>query len=363
MLYHRVVFFIASLVIGSIALIFLSLSAGCDSAPKLPSAPIDTTAKINDTLYIPMHPIWTGFANPVDICIGSEPFIYIAERDANRITMLDIAGRLAGYSGKITRPTAIAQDGMFDLLVCGEVDTVINGRTTALGAIYRISLRQAYHNISLAPIRLIYVQPDRPERRFTGIAAFDDNSYVVSRTGTNNSSRFDPDDAVIMFSRNDAYQGRIASLVPEGNALNSISGLAGVALARPIPSRDLILTQSGTTMQYRAQWLAYSTGDITGWAQKFNPASTQNDFLTVGRFTRPEGACCDTRGNIFIADAGSDSIYTFTSAGREQYSFGGYGDGTRQFNAPSGVAWFNKTLYVADSKNNRIMRYRLSTDE
>lgn len=338
-------------------------STGCDTAPALPSAPADTTAKVNDTLYIPLKPVWTGFEGPSDILIGSEPFIYVAESEANRITMLDVAGRIIGHSSFIKHPVAISQDGFFDLLVCGEADTVINGKAVTIGAIYRIVLRQTLHDISRAPVRLVYAQPDRPDRRFTGVAAMDDNSYLVSRTGTNNSSRLDPDDAVIILSKNDVYQGRIASLVPEGNALNSIGGLTGIALARPRPARDIILTQSGAAMQYRAQWLAFSSGDITGWSQKFNPAEVHNDFLTVGKFTRPEAACCDSRGNIFIADAGSDSVSIFSAAGREQYSFGGRGAGERQFNAPSGVAWFDKTLYVADTKNNRIARFRLSTDE
>ncbi|GAB1429549.1 hypothetical protein MASR2M18_03810 [Ignavibacteria bacterium] len=349
------------LIISSV--IISSLSIGCDITPPLPSAPADTTSKINDTLYIPQNPVWTGFSEPSDIIIGAEPFIYIAEKGANRIAMLDIAGRLIGYSDYIARPTAISQDGMFDLLVCGELDTVINSKSVTIGAIYRISIRETLHDISRAPVRLVYSQPDRPERRFTGIAALDDNSYVVARTGPNNSSRLDPDEALIIISKTDTYQGRIASLTPEGNALNSIGGLSGVALARPRPSRDLIITQTGTAMQYRAQWLAYSTGDITGWAQKFNPAEVRNDFLTSGRFKRPEGACCDTRGNIFIVDAGTDSLYSFTATGKEQFSFGGSGNGTRQFNSPSAVAWFDRTLYVADTKNNRIMRYRLSTEQ
>lgn len=335
----------------------------CDTVPPLPSAPADTTARVNDTLYVPVKPAWTGFSEPTDVLIGSEPFIYVAEHGADRIAMLDAAGRPAGYSSHIPRPVALSQDGMFDLLVCGELDTVINGKAVTLGAIYRISLRESLHDISRAPVRLAYLQPERPERRFAGIAALDDNSYLVARTGPNNSSRLDPDDAVIILSKTDAYQGRIASLVPEGTALNSVGGLTGIALARPRPARDFILTQGDATMQYRAQWLAYSTGDITGWVQKFNPAEVRNDFLSVRKFTRPEAACADTRGNIFIADAGSDSVYCFTTAGLERYSFGGRGSGDRQFHSPSGAAWFDRTLYIADSGNNRILRFRLSTED
>jgi sugar lactone lactonase YvrE len=45
------------------------------------------------------------------------------------------------------------------------------------------------------------------------------------------------------------------------------------------------------------------------------------------------------------------------------HSFGGKGSGKSQLSEPKGIAWFNKTLYVADTKNNRICRFRLSTDQ
>ena len=43
-------------------------------------------------------------------------------------------------------------------------------------------------------------------------------------------------------------------------------------------------------------------------------------------------------------------------------SFGGTGSGALSFNDPQGVAYFDRTVYVADAGNNRIARYRLNTD-
>jgi outer membrane protein assembly factor BamB len=43
-------------------------------------------------------------------------------------------------------------------------------------------------------------------------------------------------------------------------------------------------------------------------------------------------------------------------------SFGEQGNGPRQFNSPSGVAYFDEIVYVADTGNNRIARYKLTTD-
>jgi DNA-binding beta-propeller fold protein YncE len=77
-----------------------------------------------------------------------------------------------------------------------------------------------------------------------------------------------------------------------------------------------------------------------------------------GIFSQPEGSALDNSFNIFIADADKDSIYKFNSFGDELQSFGG----PETFNQLYGVDFFNKTLYVADTGNNRILRFILSTE-
>ena len=51
-----------------------------------------------DTSYVLQQPIWTGFNEPADVHLGFEPFIYVAERGANQVTMLDVAGNIIGSS-------------------------------------------------------------------------------------------------------------------------------------------------------------------------------------------------------------------------------------------------------------------------
>ena len=77
-----------------------------------------------------------------------------------------------------------------------------------------------------------------------------------------------------------------------------------------------------------------------------------------------------------MLDAGNDSLFVFTGRGVEgvaappgasstkpvKVSFGGTGDGALQFNNPQGVAYFQRIVYVADTGNNRISRFRLNTD-
>jgi hypothetical protein len=101
------------------------------------------------------------------------------------------------------------------------------------------------------------------------------------------------------------------------------------------------------------------------------------------RFKKPEDCYIapDNLGYMFVVDSETDSLYVFTPQGYEGVnppansgltkqvivSFGGTAsDGTNSgpfsFNDPSGVCYNRRTIYVADKKNNRICRYRLSTD-
>jgi len=79
---------------------------------------------------------------------------------------------------------------------------------------------------------------------------------------------------------------------------------------------------------------------------------------------------------IFVLDQQKDSLYQFTVTGLEgvkppvgsatskyqMASFGGRGDGLTQFNAPSSVAYKNRILWVCDTGNGRILRFKLTTD-
>jgi hypothetical protein len=84
----------------------------------------------------------------------------------------------------------------------------------------------------------------------------------------------------------------------------------------------------------------------------------------------------DGTNYIFVIDAEKDSLYQFTANGLEgveppaasgetkfiKTSFGGTGIGASKFNGPTAVAYNNKVLYIADTGNGRLLRFKLTLD-
>ncbi len=342
---------------------------GCGD--KLDLTEFSTGKKIenpSDTSYIQLNPIWEGFKNPSDIMIGREPFIYIADTDNDRVVMMNTAGSILGTI-QIRKPVALAQDYRLNLYVCAEFDTVISGVTKVFGALYKIDLFSAGNQISTANVtRLLpttsqHFQKDK--RRYTGVAVFYDNSYLVTRVGPDNTSPIDPDNGILQFIQvknsngvyTDTLLGRVPNLEANGSGLLSINQLSGITTFNR-KNYEIVTTQTGNT-SFKVQWLKFIiTTDYAGYVSKFDPSVEQIDFLKPNKFDTPEDVTVDNNNNIFVVDSKKDSLFKFNQFGTEQQSFGG----PTLFKNPKGVAFYDRTLYVCDSGNNRILRFILSTD-
>lgn len=323
----------------------------------------NTNNNIGDTLYIQQNPVWDGFNKPQDMLVGREPFIYVADTENDRIVMLDISGRILGYR-TIKHPVALAQDFQLNLLVCGQI---VDQQGTVFSAVFKLHLVDVEHNIGIAPIDTLLPKTafdyTKPNREYTGVCVFADNSFLVSRTGPNNTSLIDPDNSILVFgkkvrndgSKIDTLTGRVPLLEPLGTGLLSANKISSIK-SFSNRSRDIIVTLVGNN-SFRVQWLQYvESSDYTGYQSKIEPYAAP--LMYIDKFKAPQDVALDNSNNIFVADAEKDSIYKFDSFGEELQSFGG----SSVFNSPHAVEYFNKTLYVVDTENNRILRFILSTD-
>lgn len=319
-----------------------------------------------DTVYVLLSPTWVGFNKPQDIIVGREPFLYIADTDNDRIVMMNLAGQILS-TRSIKKPTSIAQDYKLNLIVCAEFDTLVGSETKTFSAVYKLNLVAANHQLENAPITKLLprtVDLNFPLRKYSGVTAFYNNTFYVARQGPSNSSIFDPDNSILIFhpksfygkGDGDTLVGRVANVDPVSSGLisaNQISSIRSVGKK----NLDFVATLTGNN-SFKAQWFHYQITAIDErYVSQFSPQDGIS-FVIPNRFSQPEGTWVDNDGNIFIADAGKDSVYKFSVFGEELQSFGG----PSIFKSPYAVAFFDRTLYVADTGNNRILRFILSTD-
>lgn len=318
-----------------------------------------------DTLYIQLNPPWEGFNQPQDVYVGREPLIYVADTENNRIVMLNLAGQILS-TRTVKRPVAITQDYRLNLIVAAEFDTTVGGITQTFSAVYKYDLVAVDHQMGSAPVtRLLPRAQDlnRPALRYTGACVFANNMFYVARKGPNNSSFIDPDNSILIFvpkslfsnEEGDTLVGRVPNIDPLGQGPVSAYDISSLTSFNN-QTIDIIITLTGGT-SFKGNWLNYLITPIDQrYVSNFTPNSV--DLVIPNQFGRPEGSALDNSGNIFIADAEKDSIFKFNAFGDELESFGG----SDVFNQPYGVSVFDETVYVADTGNNRILRFKLSTD-
>lgn len=342
------------------ALLLLLISAtACNEKFDINQFNTDDEGNISgDTIFVKLNPEWNGFNHPEDVIVGREPLIYVADTDNDRIVMMNLDGQILG-TRIIKHPTAIAQDYKLNLLVCGQVEI----SNQVFSAVYKIDLFSSHHNFESARIDTILprqIDLTRPDRKYTGVTVFYDNSYIVARTGPNNTNLIDPDNSLLKFitknnGTKDSLIGRVALLQPTGTGTMSVNVVSSIKSFNK-RNYDIIVNLIGDN-SFKTQWLRYvSSQEFTGYQNNLNP--NESDMMTPGYFISPQGSEIDASGNIYVAESLKDSVYKFNSFGDKLIGFGG----PNVFNEPFAVAYFDKILYVADRGNNRILRFQLSTD-
>jgi hypothetical protein len=339
--------------------------AACEEKFDLATLPTNQPVT-SDTSYVQIFPSFGGFSGPRAIMIGYDQLMYVADSVGNRVVMMNRAGQVLSERA-VQHPMSLAQDTRLDLLVGGELVTASGD---AAGAVFRFHLvsenPDSAHRLDLAPVDTVWVESAQPRRRFPGISTLPDNSYLVSRTGPDNSSFIDPDGRVMVFSRNDEYITPVPGLVTQtGTGITNINKPLGLASFPRV--RDFIMTQSSEGVAYGAIWMIYKQeSDFEGWVPKYDPEKPEDrgvDFIRPYRYLYAVAAAVDpVRLDVFIADAALDSVFKFNSKGRlKSETFGLVRSGGAMLQ-PVGLAYYERILYVLDAQRKEILRFRLTTD-
>ncbi|MGQ9804802.1 MAG: hypothetical protein ACUVRP_01830 [Chlorobiales bacterium] len=376
------------------------------------------TIAVNDPVpvrYIPLP--WSAsarnsFNKPTDMIAGYDGTFYFIEEGENRIVNLDASGEIISTSQPIRKPMALAQTRNMQILVTA-VDTIrLGGTLVEQAVILRLNLVDTIggvprrRNLSDATPEVVYRHPTpsiaqaNANVRYTGIATFFDNSFLVSRTGAIRSDNpAISSNAMLLFPRgfdvnstNPALRepGAIPLRV-NGNGYgfaDSVSSVTTLAVPPQSPdvnsSFDFLFTTTVPAQPFkvhRVRFVQSSAGDVFSPDESLlnqNPALGTRFLGEPDRFVRP--ADISVAGNfIFVVDSEQNKFYQFTSQGVEGVppppnaedrrnvivSFSKFGlDETNpdQLNNPRGVCFLRPYLYISDTNNGRILRMILTSD-
>lgn len=381
---------------------------------------------INEVEYVPLFPFFSQagdgqpLMSPRDVYVGYDEFIYIV--DARGLHVLDRAGRPALFIPVPGGATNVIQDRRLNVYLTARRDTLVNGRSWNLPVVYNYAnittgnprlVDTIWHPFDEESRRFNLPDPTETDEQvaFTGLAVLYnnddefDNSLYVTRKGPVNerASIIRPHNTVLEFDQNGLNTQAIVALNPNTESLLSAVNPTDILTFVHPPQRtsfnqdkSFIIAQSATLTGQPdpgAESLRFAVLSIraveTPDGIRYQPDT--NKLLNAGNPDQGEGFlydefkfdnpsalafAADETNYIFVADTGSDSLYIFTSSGIEgvapppgsqsttpvPVSFGGTGDGALQFNNPNGISYFDRILYVADTDNHRISRYRLNTD-
>lgn len=378
---------------------------------------IDPNA-VADVGYVPVQPFYTHSATgtlsaPTDVYVGFDGFVYVT--DANGLHVLNRAGQpeksLANLGGQAIRSAGcVTQDRRLQVYVCALRDTTVEGTNWRLPVVYRISgmatgspkiediIWQPFDDLNRAVIQRNPIATDT-QVRFAGVAIRPDNSIYVARRGPLAANVPQPYNAILGYDASGANTGQIiqvsgrrASLLSSYNPTDVLTTVhppqrqtfpnsADFFVAQsPLESGDARPPTAPLANAVLSIKVAETADGITYGpdVSRLGAAQTAKGLYTINRFLNPSDLAfaADGTNYLFVLDSGKDSLFVFNNAGLEgvapppgarnpapvKVSFGGSGSGLLTFNRPQGVAYFDKTVYVADTGNNRIARFRLNTD-
>jgi hypothetical protein len=380
---------------------------------------------ITDEIGYAALPFWDGFDQPTGVFVGYDELVYVTDavglhvldRAGRVYETIELKGATAVVQDRLLNVYVAAR---IDTVITAVHPTI----EWNLAAVHKIrnangagpvefvqTMVHPFMDASRATtasqrFRLDRSRADNEELvEITGVAILANNDLYVSRRGPRNQENqaIATDNTVLIFAENRDSAGnrlgtmrntsQVRALSPNVPSLRSGIALSGIATFVAPPQRDnmtsdlsFLITQGdeNRNIPLRVLWIdAVLTPDGLEFRPRSNllaqDTSRAESFLYEQfKFKNPTGVAfsADQRAHIFVVDAATDSLYLFQSNGIEgitpppgsvstkaiNVSFGGTGNGPREFNNPNAVAHFRRVIYVADTGNNRISRFKLNTD-
>jgi hypothetical protein len=313
-----------------------------------PSGPIGTA----DTSYVPLTPIWNSaggveFSHPHGVTFGYDRSVYICDTDNDRVLRLSVTGELlAEYD--VPHPVQLTQDRQLNLICVDGVGSVYRNEYFGDGAFEQVIYRDSVSDFvevdrldSLGNVVTDTVEIVKPSG-LLGVAAspFPDRRYYLPDTTR---------DVIALLDVTD--RGLAADIFVAFARSRAVDPIGMLTYAVNETDYHLAFTQWARNAPFRIV-------ENDSYAEVVLDTTDIYNALPAGH----KQLARDIFGNFYVVAELTHRVYRFSPNGALFIDFGGRGAGTGNFQAPKGIAWGEGVLYVADTDNNRIMRFILSTD-
>lgn len=305
------------------------------------------------------------FRRPIDLARDSHGNIYVADADNHtirKITRDGVVTTWAGQAGSAGYEDGVAAQARFNLP--GHIAVDASGNAYVSDASHRIRKITSDGVVTtLAGGRESSGSMDGPgtQARFNspgGLAVDNAGNVYVADFANHTIRRIGADGTVTTF----AGSAGNAGMVDATGSAARFSFPAHVALD---DAGNVYVVDSGNIMIRKIT----STGVVTSVAGSSHRLGSSDGTGETARFTDPTGVAVDAAGNLFVSDAGGQTIRRITPA-REVTTlagtfalFGSFADGAgtaARFKNPAGIVVDEVgRLYVADAGNNVIRLGRL----
>ena len=361
----------------------------------------------NDTNYVELQPIWdhAGFSNPLDITMGPDGVIFVADEGNDRIVALSRSGDLMQDNGlgeiePIAHPRGISIDSKLNVLITNGSNTLycwnqyLNRVTFDSVAtevlcydtqvndtvIYTFDeLKDAYLSGGPVPTELALLfektdvasdtlkmihpiyQSNNPNAQFNGVAAGpygEDRIYLTESTSDNILWLILYPKLAIkttggellfyyqaFFVRNIASYGSGAGTVDDPWAI--MTDDQGDVYFSQLGGNFLV--QKLKLPNFQSEYVLY-----------------QHDIMDLNRFKAPYDITLDDDNNIFVLDTEEKKVFKFGNSGSDAgqlLDLGKKGLALAEFEDARGLMVSNNVVYVLESGLNRIRRFQYSISD
>ena len=147
----------------------------------------------------------------------------------------------------------------------------------------------------------------------------------------------------------DCWNHRIQLFSPEGESLKCVGARGNGHLQFQYPDSIAVHPHSNKIYVSEYSRVQILNADLT-FSSTFGSLGSGN-----GQFTNPRGICCDSTGNVYVADSSNDRVQVFTAGGEYIRQFGKKGGGEGELDQPVGIAIDSSDIvYVSELGNHRI---------